>query len=353
MDIKSIGEGAFWTDFYNRTRKNNIPFEAQFELTYHCNLSCCHCYIAADSKKKELTAKEIYSILDQLAEAGCFAVAFTGGEPLTRPDIFDILTYSKNKGFYVTLLTNGTLITPGSADYLHDIGIDRVDISFYGVTTETFENITCVTGSFNRCLQGIKLLQNRNIHIVLKMIVMTLNLKEFESVKGFTRKRGISFRYGHILKPNFNGSSSPLIYRISPKEAINLDMKNQSFAFHEEERVQRENKPPSAEDSFFYCNAGRNFFAITPYGELNLCLDYHFPEYDLRKGSFAEGWKVLVNYVTSATPNRNYKCNDCEYWSHCYWCPAQGLAEMGDLNACIPYFKELAKLRAKKLATVK
>lgn len=353
MDIKSIRGDTFWRNFYNRTCKNNIPFEAQFELTYHCNLSCCHCNIVADSDKKELTTEEVYSILDQLSETGCLVVIFTGGELFTRPDIFDILTYSKNKGFYITILTNGTLITPKVADYLQDIGINTVGISFYGGTTETFENITCVPGSFNRCLQGIKLLQNRNIRIVLKMMVMSLNLKEFESVKGFARERGISFRYSYIIMPNFDGSTGPLIYRISPKEAIELDMRNQSFAFHKEERVQRENLPPFADNSLFYCGVGRNCLAITPYGELNLCLNCHFPEYDLRKDSLAEGWKVLVNYVASAKPNKNYKCNDCKYWSYCSWCPGQGWAEMGDLNVCIPYFKELAKLRAKKLATVK
>lgn len=350
MDIKNIKENTFWTDFYNRTHKNNIPFDAQFELTYRCNLNCCHCYVAADSDKKELTTEEIYSILDQLYEAGCLVVTFTGGEPFTRPDIFDILTYSKNKGFYITIFTNGTLITPRVVDYLHDIGIDRVEISFYGVTPETFENITCVAGSFNRCLQGIKLLQNRNISIVLKMMVMTLNLKEFESVKGFAIKRGFLFRYGYILIPKFDGSSGPLIYRISPNEVIDLDIRNQPFMFHEEERAKRENKPPSAEDNFFYCTAGRNSFAITPYGELNLCLQYHFPEYDIRKGSFTEGWKVLVNYVKSTKPNKNYKCNNCKYWNYCCWCPVDGWVEMRDLSACTPYFKELAKTRAKRIA---
>ncbi|MDI6839433.1 MAG: radical SAM protein [bacterium] len=348
MDIKSIGEETFWKDFYNRTYEKNIPFEAQFELTYNCNLKCCHCNIVPEPGKEELTTEEVCSILDQLVEAGCIMLTLTGGELFARQDCLEILAHAKKRGFYTTILTNGTLITPKVADYLHDIGINKVEISFYGVTAEIFEKITRVPGSFHRCLQGIKLLQNRNIPIILKMVVMTPNLKEFDRVKELAGAQGIRFRYSYIIMPNFDGSPGPLLYRLSPKEGVDLEMENYPSADTEEERVQKESKPFISKDQFFYCSAGRNSLAINPYGELNLCLDFHFPRYDLRKSSLAEGWNELTNWVKSAKPNKNYKCNDCKYWSHCCWCPVQGWAEMGDLSACVPYFKELAKLRAKK-----
>lgn len=353
MDIESIRESTFWADFYTRTYKNNILFEAQFELTYRCNLRCCHCNIVPEPGKEELTTEEVCSILDKLAEAGCIMLTLTGGEIFARQDCVEILAHAKKRGFYTTILTNGTLITPKVADYLHDIGIDKVEISFYGVTTETFEKITCVHGSFNQCLQGIKLLQNRNIPIILKMVVMTPNLKEFDRVKGFARAQGIRFRYGYIIMPNFDGSPGPLLYRLSPKEIVYLEMENYPSADTEEERVQKESKLFISKDQVFYCSAGRNSLAINPYGELNLCLDFHFPRYDLRKGDLFSGWKVLVDYVAGAKQGESYQCRDCESWDFCSWCPVQGWAEMRDLNACVPYFKELAELRAKKLATVK
>lgn len=353
MDIKNIKEETFWKYFYNRTYEKNIPLKARFELTYKCNLRCCHCNIVPEPGRKELTAEEVSSILDQLAEAGCLELTFTGGELLTRPDIFEILTYSKKRGFYVTLLTNGTLISPGVADKLRDINIDKVGISFYGVTPQTFEKITGVPGSFHHCLQGIKLLQKRNIPVTLKMVVMTLNLKEFDRVKGFIEAQGIRFRYSYIIMPNFDGSPGPLLYRLSPKEAIDLEIENNPFAGSEEERVRKESKTFISKDQFFYCSAGRNSLAINPYGELNLCLDLHFPRYDLKKGDLFSGWKVLVDYVAGAKQGESCLCRDCEFWDFCSWCPVQGWAEMRDLSACVPYFKELAKLRAKRLAGIK
>jgi len=353
MDIKNIKEETFWKDFYNRTYEKNIPFTAQFELTYKCNLKCCHCNIVPEPGREELTTEEACSILDQLAEAGCLVLTFTGGEPLTRSDIFEILTYSKKKGFNATLFTNGTLISPGVADKLRDINIDKVEISFYGITPGTFEKITRVRGSFHHCLQGIKLLQKRNIPVTLKMVVMTLNLKEFDRVKELAREQGIPFRYSHIIMPNFDGSPGPLLYRLPPKEAVDLEIENYPSADSEEERVWKESKPFVSKDEFFYCTAGRNSLAINPYRELNLCSSFHFPRYDLRKGDLFSGWKVLVDYVAGAKQGESCQCRDCEFWDFCCWCPVQGWAEMRDLSACIPYFKELAKLRAKRLAGVK
>ena len=49
---------------------NNIPFRAMLELTYPCNFSCVHCYIAEERATRELTTAEWRQALDGMAEAG-------------------------------------------------------------------------------------------------------------------------------------------------------------------------------------------------------------------------------------------------------------------------------------------
>lgn len=121
--------------------ENCIPFNVQFELTYRCNLSCRHCYVVQD-KQKELTFKEITSILDQLVEMGTFYLCFTGGEIFTRKDIPDILWYAKEKGFFLILLTNGTLITDKEIDELKELGPLGIEISLLGARDKTHDFIT-------------------------------------------------------------------------------------------------------------------------------------------------------------------------------------------------------------------
>jgi len=345
LGIKEIESHVFWENLSKKAEAAKIPFKASFELTYNCNLRCRHCYVVQNSRRKELSYDEVCFILDQLAREGCFHLNITGGEPLTRPDFSEILTYAKKKGFYLILLTNGTLVTPEIADCLKDSRINQVDISLYGMTEDTYESITQVPGSFQRCLQGINLLHDRNIPIFLKMTVMNLNIEEFDDVKNFAKRLEVPFRYGYFVHPKSDGSKEPLAFRLSPEEGIKLEMINHPHLFEQKKGIEKGNRAASRNNGLFYCNAGRNSLAITPYGELNICLEYHFPKYDLRRGNIAQGWKELVNYVKSTRPTAACGCGNCELVEFCQWCPAEGYLNEGDKNTCVPYFKELARIK--------
>jgi MoaA/NifB/PqqE/SkfB family radical SAM enzyme len=352
---REIEQKDFFRYFERITAARKIPFDASFELTYNCNLHCCHCYIPRDNKQEvggrkseELSYSEVCSILDQLADMGCFHLELTGGEVFTRPDILQILDYAKKKGFYVIVLTNGTLITPYLADQLKDLRINQVDISVYGMVQKTYEATTKVSGSFLKCLQGIKLLLKRDIPICLKMTVTTLNADEFGKVKAFAKDIGVGFQWGYFIFPKIDGSKEPLAFRISPQEAINLEVKNQTSLFQEESAF-RKTRNSSNNDNFFHCNAGKNSLGITAYGQIVLCLQYRFPRYDLRRGTLKDGWQELVNYVESLRPATNYQCVYCELREFCQCCPADGWLNESDRNACVPYFRELAAIRSKRM----
>ncbi|MFB0565180.1 MAG: radical SAM protein [Candidatus Aminicenantaceae bacterium] len=332
-----------------------MPFKATFELTYRCNLLCQHCYIPVRrkseiirQKRKEISYSETCSILDQLADSGCFHLNLTGGEPLARPDFFKILTYAKRKGFYTVLLTNATLITSRIAEGLKDLDINKVEISLYGMTPKTYEDVSQIPGSLTKCLKGIQLLQQNNINISIKMMVMTLNLAEFDRIKAYADNLGARFLWDYLIHPRINGSKEPLRYRISPEEAIDLESRYLPHLI-EKEKNPMENKELSCQKvSFFYCNAGKNSLAITPYGEMNLCLECRLPQYDLRRGSVAEGWNELVKHTKSIKPDSAYQCRGCELKDYCNWCPAVGWLEKRDINSCSSYYKELARIRRER-----
>ena len=50
-------------------------------------------------------------MVDQIADAGVTALAFSGGEPLTRSDFFEVARYAADRGLYISVATNGTLLT--------------------------------------------------------------------------------------------------------------------------------------------------------------------------------------------------------------------------------------------------
>ena len=145
---------------------NRTPIRAAIEVTHRCNNNCVQCYNNLplkdkQARRKELTYEEHCRILDEISALGCLWLLFTGGEIFARKDFLDIYTYAKQKGMLITLFTNGTLITPEIADYLVQYRPFVIEITLYGRTQQTYEQVTGIPGSFARCMQGIELLMER------------------------------------------------------------------------------------------------------------------------------------------------------------------------------------------------
>ena len=103
---------------------------------------------------------------------------YTGGEIFARRDFLDIYTGGQETRLpsYLVLFTNGTMITPRIADHLVEYRPFAIEITLYGATRETYEALTQVPGSFDRCMKGIRLLQERNLPLKLKTVPTTVNL---------------------------------------------------------------------------------------------------------------------------------------------------------------------------------
>ena len=85
---------------------------------------------------------------------------FHGRQIFARADFLDIYAYAKTKGFLITLFTNGTMVTPRIADFLAEWRPFAVEVTMYGATRVTYEALTQIPGSYDRCMRGIGLLTN-------------------------------------------------------------------------------------------------------------------------------------------------------------------------------------------------
>ncbi len=336
--IESMGRSEFFAKLENQASEQRIPVKATIELTYGCNLRCVHCFNPTHKAKGELSTQDFYRIIDQLAQKGCFVITFTGGEMFMRKDTFEILTYAKKKGFAVILFTNATLITPERADQIQALQPLRVEISIYGATPEIYEKVTQVPGSFGRFLKGVKRLRERQVPFLIKMPVMTLNQHEVKQAKALVEGWGIRFIYCTEITPRQDGSVEPLQYRMTPQDLIQLDQE----ILGKWEGVGQEEEKCQAGEGLFRCACGKSSVAVTPYGEMNLCINFPVPQYDLRTGSVSQGWKTLVEYVESASPSQAYECPSCDVRGYCRQGPVDAWLEKGDFSPCLPYFKELA-----------
>ncbi|HWQ75442.1 MAG TPA: putative heme d1 biosynthesis radical SAM protein NirJ1 [Syntrophomonas sp.] len=160
--------------------------------TRTCNLKCIHCYMDSDAKKYqgELTTAEAKRFIDDLAEFKVPVLLFSGGEPLIRPDFFELAEYTAARGIRPTLSTNGTLITPGVARRIKDIGVGYVGISLDGLR-EVNDKFRGHIGAFQAAMEGIQNCVAVGQRVGLRFTINSHNLAELDRIFDFIEEEKI------------------------------------------------------------------------------------------------------------------------------------------------------------------
>lgn len=338
---------------YEATVGQRVPLSGSFEVTQRCNLNCGHCYINlplrdGTSQGDELNEEEHCRILDEITEAGCLYLLYTGGEIFVRKDFLNIYTHAKKKGLLVTLFTNGTLITPKIADYLSEWRPYLIEISLYGRSRETYEKVTGISGSYDRCMQGIRLLLERQLPLTLKTLVTRVNKHELWEMQRFAEEDlGVEFRFDAMLNPRIDGCKEPLSLRLTPEEVVQLDLQDPKRT--DEWRKfcdQYHGLLPDDSKRLYQCGGGISAFAIDPIGMLGICELSRNENYDLRKGNFRRGWDHFLSEQRQEAITRQTKCVACEIHDSCGMCPPNGELENGDPQEPVDFLCQVAHLRA-------
>jgi radical SAM protein with 4Fe4S-binding SPASM domain len=352
--VRSQSYGAFSEAFHDAGGLARLPMNGTIEVTHRCPLTCQHCYNNLPMNDRsaaaaELTRDEHFRILDELAEAGCLWLLFTGGEILARRDFLDIYTHARRKGFLITLFTNGTMITPRVADHFASNRPFAIEITLYGRTRETYERLTGIPGSFDKCMRAIDLLMERGLPLRLKTVAVTINKHEVFDMQRFAEERGIEFKFDSMMNPRIDCSHSPLAVRLSPAECVAFDLLDprrmdewKLFA----EQFLRPANPPERADELYHCGGGVNSFAIDPYGGMSICVLSRVDRFDLRHGTVNEAWHSFLHGVRRKKLTRVTKCTACELKSMCGMCPANGELENQDPEAPVDFLCQVAHLRA-------
>jgi len=353
MSVAELGYGAFSAAIHKQARARRLPVNATIEVTHRCPLACSHCYNNApvgdaEARSRELSTDELRRVIDEIADAGGLWLLFTGGEIFARADFLDIYTHAKRRGFFVTLFTNGTQITPKIADYLKEWPPFSIEITLYGRTRETYERLTRVPGSFDRCMRGIELLRERGLPLKLKSVAVTVNRHEIPDMERFARELGLEFKFDGMINARIDCSGSPLAVRLSPAEMVEIDVADpvRAAEWARLVRVRADAPPVAPSEQVYHCGGGISAFSVDPEGKMNICVLSRQDSYDLRAGSFEVGWRDFLAKVRAKPTKRLTKCNACQIRELCSTCAATAELEHGDAETPVDYFCEVAHLRA-------
>jgi radical SAM protein with 4Fe4S-binding SPASM domain len=335
--------------------QRRLPLQGTIETSYRCNLNCVHCYVnqpagSRAERERELTLARLKQLVDEIVEAGCLEVLFTGGEVLVRPDFPELYLHAIRRGLVVTVFTNGTLVSERIADLFDRHRPHAVEISLYGMTRETYERVTRVPGSYARCLAGIQRLAARGIPLTLKTMALSWNQHEVSAMDAYARSLGLRFKFDSLLNPRVDcGANRNGELQLDAEQALALELANpermrelREFC----ERFVRRTEAPAEHEYVYNCGAGHLSFTVDPYGRLQLCQLSRGSAFDLRAGSFASGWDEHFPRLRARKWQSHSLCRSCNLVSLCGSCAGAAELETGDVEGMVPQFCEIAHLKA-------
>lgn len=241
------------------------PLSASLELTYRCNWRCVFCYNPRYHDRRGLSGAEWRAVLDDLRALGTLYVALTGGEPLAHPEFLAVARAARERAFALRILTNGALVTEALAGEIAAIRPLAVELSLHGATAATHDRATATPGSFDAMLRGLDRLLAREVGVVLKTPLTSLNEGETEGLRRLADERGVAWRVDLVLTPRDDGDPGPLSYRASPEAAERVFRELVALG-----QLPREDRAEGGTN----CGLGRTTIAVDPEGNVFPCLQW-------------------------------------------------------------------------------
>ncbi len=160
-------------DLVNRTKLETvIPLETPFTIFVdpadECNFKCRFCPTsdrdlmkAVGRPWKQMSFDLFKKIADDMANfPGKVEVLrlYKDGEPLINKHLVDMIKYAKDVGAArrIDTTTNASLLTREKGKAIADAGLDRINISIYGVSNEHYKNFSGVKLEYKRVLANVR-----------------------------------------------------------------------------------------------------------------------------------------------------------------------------------------------------
>lgn len=189
-------------------RTNQILRLLFWETTIKCNLTCSHCrrLESDEAAFRDLSTEQAKGLIDQLAELGrgqpmMPVLVFSGGEPLCREDLFELVEKAQKLGITPALATNGTLIDAETAERIRDNGIVRAAVSLDGATAEVHNKMRQLEGSFEKALEGIGHLREKDVPFQINFTLTKHNAEQLEDVYELAKSLGAVAVHIFMLVP--------------------------------------------------------------------------------------------------------------------------------------------------------
>ncbi|RQW89554.1 MAG: radical SAM protein [Geobacter sp.] len=328
--------------------KLTAPTKVCLSITSKCNLDCKHCLAKSGQADQDLSTRDIFRVIEELAAEKVFFVSLFGGEPFIRPDILEIVEHLSHFPIGISINTNATLIDDELAERLSKFKISYV-VSLDGSSAETVDGIRG-KGVFDKTLRGLRALRKQGSKVLISTTVLSQNYHDLGKIAALGKDLGVmGVRFNTVFFIN-NAECylddillTPQHYLYLYGEFENLKKDYGKFVsgsllqLMESVKSINENGRPvtsgERELTVQPCGAAVNQCAIKPDGEVLPCvLLWNTPAGNLVQKPFKEIWdtsKTLDEFRMpfTLTEKELADCISCKYRQVCY-----------TGHRCTPYF---------------
>lgn len=324
--------------------KRFIPLWGAFELTSRCPLDCKMCYVHkkendCEAKKLEKSTEWWINLTEEAKNAGMFMLLLTGGEPLLRKDFEEIYLNAKKSGILVSVNTNALLIDDEKIDFFVKYPPQRLNISLYGASEETYRNLCGNGEAFKKVTEAIIKLKQAGIKLKINFTATQYNSHDAKKIYEFAKELEIPVQtVSYMFPPVRAGGDAD---RLSAEEAAKVhfncrlsELGTEMMTKHLEIKEKIELNIDSREGGEqIPCRAGRSTFWVTWDGKMTPCGMMTKPMFEI--DDFGNAWECIKKsrdniYLPS-------ECKTCELRKYCDICAAIPLAESGEFGAVPDY----------------
>lgn len=348
---------------FHKATVDKRPISGTFELLPLCNFNCKMCYVhenASDlkSKGKALKPPKFWIDLAKSAkEQGMLYLLLTGGEPFLYKGFWEVYEELAKMGFVISINSNGSLIDEAVVERLKQNPPSRINITLYGASDETYQNLCGIEKGFTKTTRAIELLREAGISVKLNCSLTPTNAGDLEKIIRYAEERELIVSVATYMFPpiRLDEDQKGMNHRFTPENKAHYDMctayyqRGKKYLTHYAECIvegmceiaESDNNCKEIEGDKVMCRAGRGIFWTTWEGEITPCGMMPEPKIVLEDTTFQDAWEQLVR--ETAKIRLAPECKECPNQSVCHVCAGMTYAENADFKKKPDYLCQYVK----------
>lgn len=325
------------------------------EITSKCNEKCLHCYIPNEHKSSFIEPKLFYDIIRQSRDLKVLHLTLSGGEPMLHPQFCDFLKKCREYDFSVNVLSNLTVLNDNIVDELQMNPLLGIQVSLYAVKPAIHDEITQMKGSFEKTMNSILRLIDKDIPLQISCPIIKQNLNCYDEVIEWAKQYKIHVGDDYGIIGRYNHETDNLKNRISINELTSViyrKFENDSKYFEQIEIEAEKRKDKKPDD--YVCSVCTSSICIADNGNVYPCAGWQgYVVGNIKEASLKDIWynSKDIKYLRNIRNKDFGKCNNCNDKDFCNICLVRNANEdpIGDLFVVSDYFCNIARIH-KQLA---